>query len=444
MAPTSFSGTSKSNSTGTYRQPNQSPSEASGTLKARTVRPLDPTERSPVHLLADSRLKYSELKDRRPISPLDAPLDAIGRPDYLNHLELKDRQLTSLPSDHFAPLIDEVIRSCELVSDNPEDSESSDFFYQSVKKFHQALLEAPDSCKHIILNKLIQDIDTSAQNKFGKFPSFYKHASLIHRQMILNDLLINCRIIHTKNEQALFDAIKRLNILDEIDIRRHEGYLTESRTQVFQRKIAARNPLIGPPEELLLPRAFPEIKSVSRIQREELLEYRVGPHRRQLKVAISENGYPVLQQQNVESCGQTCLAMVLMDLGFQPDFSKLEGGLTNYDQRMEVIKGLALREIRNHLNTKNEQEFLEELREKIHKNGSALIGIDGGSGFVGHGIVCDDISADLQTVRIRDPWHGWEVSLNAKSFLDAVFPLSTRQSGGPPTYCTTIQQLQRT
>ena len=85
MAPTSFSGTSKSNLAGRYTQPNQSPSEASGTLNARTVRPLDPeTKNDPIYRrLADSWPKRSELENGLPIfTP-----GVISGLDHLNHLD---------------------------------------------------------------------------------------------------------------------------------------------------------------------------------------------------------------------------------------------------------------------------------------------------------------------------------------------------------------------
>lgn len=435
MAPTSFSGTSQSNLPGTYTQPNWSPSEVSGTLNTRTVRPLDPTEGSPVQRLADSRLKHSELEDNQ-LTPLPSEFGAEfeSRPPspipIESHSPVKSNAefSGSIELDHLVPLIDEMIKSYgKLICVNPT-RKDTDLFDQNLKIFHQALLKAPDSYRLPILKKLIQHFDALIESQDQSIKYMLLNS-------MLDTLLTNeCYINAGETEQALFDAVKQLNRFDEIDIRRHEEYLTESREQVFQRKIPLRGPWTSMRNELLLIPSFSEVKHVSKIQKEELLEDKVSCRIKKLKVAVSEHNHIVLQQQAAKSCGQTCVAMLLMDLGIKPDFRNLEGCSTNEDRRMSVIKGLDLREIRNELSTENKQEFLEKLQAKIHENGSALIGVDADAG--GHCIICDDISADLETVRIRDPWHGWEVSLDAEIFLAAV------HRGG--MYSTTIQQLQRT
>ena len=31
-------------------------------------------------------------------------------------------------------------------------------------------------------------------------------------------------------------------------------------------------------------------------------------------------------------------------------------------------------------------------------------------------MLCDFVAVDLQSVRIRDPWHGWEITVRADAF----------------------------
>lgn len=59
---------------------------------------------------------------------------------------------------------------------------------------------------------------------------------------------------------------------------------------------------------------------------------------------------------------------------------------------------------------------LSELREVIMKNGSAIVSIE----VTGvHAVVVDDISQDLSKVRLRDPYHGWEITVTAEAFVKA-------------------------
>lgn len=198
--------------------------------------------------------------------------------------------------------------------------------YQKLDDLRLILLSASDSDKRLILNKILQ--------------------KPIYGDIFVKMLLSGDRIDYSKDRQALFDAIKEVQCPSTnekshekpINFQRYEGYLNESKEKVFQRKIAELGPMTSSPEELLLNPLFleHEIANVSKIKKEEFLECNDGSF---LKKTTSENNKIVLHQQSMKSCGQTCVAMLLMDLGFSPDLDKLHGHLTNHDQRLPIRLG---------------------------------------------------------------------------------------------------------
>lgn len=58
---------------------------------------------------------------------------------------------------------------------------------------------------------------------------------------------------------------------------------------------------------------------------------------------------------------------------------------------------------------------LEALRKQLLKSRSAIVSLEdpqAGS----HSIVVDEASEDLSRVRLRDPYHGWEITVSAEAF----------------------------
>jgi hypothetical protein len=58
---------------------------------------------------------------------------------------------------------------------------------------------------------------------------------------------------------------------------------------------------------------------------------------------------------------------------------------------------------------------LSVLRQHLLENGSCIASILDSLG--GHVVVVDHISKDLSKVRIREPYHGWEITISGKRFL---------------------------
>ena len=87
--------------------------------------------------------------------------------------------------------------------------------------------------------------------------------------------------------------------------------------------------------------------------------------------------------------------------------------LAKIELEVDLLKQAGLNVVTTH--TKN----LKELRNAIIKNGSCIthVGKLGSSEIGGHVIIVDEISKDLKNVRLRDPYHGWEITVNAEDFL---------------------------
>ena len=57
-------------------------------------------------------------------------------------------------------------------------------------------------------------------------------------------------------------------------------------------------------------------------------------------------------------------------------------------------------------------QTMKDLEKALRENGSAIVTVNSGVG--GHVVVVDAITPEA--VRLRDPYHGWEVSVHRKAF----------------------------
>lgn len=121
----------------------------------------------------------------------------------------------------------------------------------------------------------------------------------------------------------------------------------------------------------------------------------------------TDHGKAIIQQQATRGCTAAVIAMLVMDHGRKPDIEALHTTNLGTDEtQASALKKAGLSAITTSVRD------LSELRALIAKNGSAVV-----SGR-GHVIVVDDIAKDLSTVRLRDPYHGWEITVTQKAFLE--------------------------
>ena len=120
-----------------------------------------------------------------------------------------------------------------------------------------------------------------------------------------------------------------------------------------------------------------------------------------VSVSYTHNGKAIIQQLSSNGSFEAAKYMLLRDHGKPLDIRKLTG-------RISENKPVVL----PHVATKVSN--LKKLRHLIIKNGSAIVKVKGSIGE--HHIVVDHISKDLQQMRIRDPFHGWEITILSKEF----------------------------
>jgi hypothetical protein len=106
---------------------------------------------------------------------------------------------------------------------------------------------------------------------------------------------------------------------------------------------------------------------------------------------------------------------VLMDIE-KAGLGSLVSEIKDDEARTEQLKGLVAQSNSSFVDVDNEQEDrLSELRAFLVKSGSAIVTVN--KTVKNHFIVVDEISKDLSKVRLRDPYHGWEITVTSKAFL---------------------------
>lgn len=136
------------------------------------------------------------------------------------------------------------------------------------------------------------------------------------------------------------------------------------------------------------------------------------------KVKIKSNFYAfytknkkaIIQQLATRGCTAATAAMLRMDNGKKPDLVALRN--TNLGEDEDQIRDIQKAGLKAIINSANN---LLELRNLIIQNDSCIVSLSGKLG--GHVIVVDEVSEDLSKIRLRDPYHGWEITVTSEAFL---------------------------
>ena len=118
-----------------------------------------------------------------------------------------------------------------------------------------------------------------------------------------------------------------------------------------------------------------------------------------------------MQQQATRGCTAAASGMLLMDNGYYPNPYKLR--TRNLGTEEIMLSDLQIRDINpfvSHISR------LCELRQALLDQGSAIVSVKKALGA--HVIVADEVSEDLSKVRLRDPYHGWEITITSSAFLE--------------------------
>jgi hypothetical protein len=212
--------------------------------------------------------------------------------------------------------------------------------------------------------------------------------------------------------------------LKRIELNRHKAYLKEDKEQIFQRKA----PLLGlksSTKNIIYLEAIlfldEEIINVSRI----ISSKRLFENKGILAFKkISENNNTVIQQASFKSCGQTCLCMLLLDHNLQAPLALInEGESSTIKNLQDLLSQFNVKNNAKKIETTNSDEFLLSLKKEISLNGPCILSIQGlKEGRIGgHFIIVNEIFDDFNKIRIRDPFHGWEITITKAAFLDSIF-----------------------
>lgn len=166
-----------------------------------------------------------------------------------------------------------------------------------------------------------------------------------------------------------------------------------------------------------------EILNVHQVLRKQLLDgerpsevpgVQLGIEWRPIYAEFTAHQKAIIQQAAMRGCTAAVTAMLIMDHGKECDIGSLR--MRNLGQTGTMkhdIEKAGLKPVISPCRT------LADLKKLIQAHGSAIISISGEIG--GHVIIVDAIEGDR--ARIRDPYHGWEITIT----LDA---LKSRFHGG--------------
>ncbi|MDN3506853.1 MAG: hypothetical protein P0S96_06455 [Simkaniaceae bacterium] len=131
-------------------------------------------------------------------------------------------------------------------------------------------------------------------------------------------------------------------------------------------------------------------------------------------LGITKSGEHVLLQQATRSCVPTCIAMLILDRGGSPNYEAIENtDLANDSQAFDWISEAGYKPMLTKL---NKEKITQHLAALIKEHGSGKLGIDHpDAGF--HAVVLDAISLEDQTAQIRDPYHGWKITITLDTLL---------------------------
>ena len=128
------------------------------------------------------------------------------------------------------------------------------------------------------------------------------------------------------------------------------------------------------------------------------------------------DGKKIIQQQATRGCTAAVAQYLLSDLGVDFDIGELAMcnlGDDNFIRRtidaQEGIKAVTSTVI-----------SLEDIKNCISERGSLYIGISDPC-IMSHAIVVDSVENDR--VVIREPYHGWRISVTCEAFMERVFPV---------------------
>jgi hypothetical protein len=116
--------------------------------------------------------------------------------------------------------------------------------------------------------------------------------------------------------------------------------------------------------------------------------------------------------------------MLLLDHNLQAPLSLInEGESSTIKDLQDLLFKFDVKTNTRKIKITKPDVFLLSLKNEISLYGPCILSIQGlKEGRIGgHFIIVDEISDDFNKVRIRDPFHGWEITITKDAFLDSVY-----------------------
>lgn len=134
------------------------------------------------------------------------------------------------------------------------------------------------------------------------------------------------------------------------------------------------------------------------------------------QVHYTKNNKAIIMQESLTGCSAGASSMLIVDNGKLPKANDLlHRKSASTKQIAQDIQNAGLEPLL--VPVASYGRSLEKLREQILKHGPADVRVRKPN-TTGHALLVDEISADLKKVRIRDPWHGWEIIIKAEAFKE--------------------------
>lgn len=139
-----------------------------------------------------------------------------------------------------------------------------------------------------------------------------------------------------------------------------------------------------------------------------------------LRFGINEFGRAVIQQQALRGCTAAAANMLIHDNNRPVDLKDLRNSnLGNENTMAFAIIRAGLKPVLTTMASRS----MRRLEDLISQNGPAIISVGGEIG--GHVIVVDAIDYNAETARIRDPYHGWDITIDLNALRHRVSPNDT-------------------
>lgn len=128
-------------------------------------------------------------------------------------------------------------------------------------------------------------------------------------------------------------------------------------------------------------------------------------------------GRSVIQQQVFRGCTAACAAMLISDHDGKVNINDLKNSnLGNEESIREMMVEGGVSPFTSKIIAKKRADRLLQLQKYLLQDGPAIVSVNVNGGHV---IIVDEISEDFTKVKIRDPYHGWMITIKVKAFLDS-------------------------